>query len=105
MNGKLSTRPRADRCAPSVFVALTTALPGIEPECALRDPVVIGHARRGRLERLPARDVAPAGDRPEPIVADERGDDDSAATGTAQRDSRFAPKIAPIMSGGIRPAV
>jgi len=29
MIGKLSTRRRAERCAPSVFVALTTALFGI----------------------------------------------------------------------------
>ena len=47
-----------------------------QPKSAVGYAIVNGHARRGRLKRLPAREMPPARDRPEPVVADERREDD-----------------------------
>ena len=69
--GSSSTRRRAERCAPRLFVALTTAPGGISGSARAAIAVVRGDARRGRLERLAAGDVAPERNRAEAVVGGE----------------------------------
>ena len=54
-----------------MLLALTTASFGNQLERPLGDAVVRGDARRCRLVLLAARNMAPAGDRAEPVVADQ----------------------------------
>ena len=67
-NGKLRKRRRAERCAPSVFVALTTASSGMSfsARSAMRSWFVTRAA--GPAARTAAADVVPADDTATPIA-------------------------------------
>ena len=92
--GKLKTAVRSERCAPSVFVALTGASGGTRRDRSLGD---LRHARRRCApapEVRPDRDVRQTGSGPSRIPADERRDDDRAALRAA------CPGVAPPQPRG-----
>ena len=107
MNGKLSTRRRAERCAPSEFVALTTAFGGISLERAAATRSCSAHDGRARLKRLAPGQLAPDRNRAEHVVADQRRAERRPSRPAARKRprTRAPPSTAAAISGGISAAV
>ena len=108
--GKLKTRRRSERCAPSVFVALTGASGGITASARRGGPGVAPDDVLARREVGAERHVAPDGQRAEEDSRQERRDDDRPCprAGSPTRSAAAAaPRRAPPRrtAPGARPAV